>query len=71
MNKAKLVKFRDMRKKKGLNLGDIAEVLQVSKAYVSMMETGKRSLDYKMAIKMASIFDVRPDDLFYEDVISV
>lgn len=69
MNKAKLAKFREIRKQKGLNLEDIASKLNVSKAYVSMMETGKRSLDYLMAIKMAEIFDRKPDDIFFEDLV--
>ena len=69
MNQARLAKFRVLRKEKGLNLEDIAKKLKVSKAYLSMIETGKRSLDYEMAIQMARIFDVKPDDVFFEDVI--
>lgn len=69
MNEARLAKFRRIRKSKGMNLEDVAKKLNVSKAYISMIETGRRSLDYEMAIAMASIFEVRPDDLFYDDVI--
>ncbi len=69
MNQARLSKFRFLRKEKGLNLEDIARELNVSKAYVSMIETGKRSLDYEMAIQMAKIFDIRPDELFFDDII--
>ena len=68
MKKAKLAKFRDLRKKKGINLDTIARELNVSKAYVSMVETGKRSLDYQMAINMAKIFDSTPDELFLDDM---
>ncbi len=69
MNQARLAKFRFLRKEKGLNLEDIARELNVSKAYISMIETGKRSLDYQMAIQMAGIFDVKPDELFFDDVV--
>lgn len=69
MNQARLSKFRFLRKEKGLNLEDIARELNVSKAYVSMIETGKRSLDYEMAIQMAKIFDIRPDEIFFDDII--
>ncbi len=69
MNNARLTKFRLMRKERGMNLEDIAHQLHVSKAYISMIETGKRSLDYEMAIHMAQIFNIRPDELFFEDVI--
>lgn len=68
MKKAKLAKFRELRKKKGVNLETIAKELNVSKAFVSMVETGKRSLDYQMAIKMARIFKSTPDELFLEDM---
>ena len=70
MNVARLSKFRCMRKERGLNLDDIAKMLNVSKAYISMIETGKRSLDYEMAISMASIFNVKPDDIFLDDLIN-
>lgn len=69
MKKAKLMKFRELRKKRGINLGVIADELHVSKAYVSMVETGKRSLDYKMAIQMARILKSKPDELFYDDMV--
>lgn len=68
MNAARLAKFRFLRKEKGMNLEDIARELHVSKAYISMIETGKRSLDYEMAIQMAGLFDVRPDEVFFEDI---
>lgn len=68
MNVARLSKFRFLRKERGMNLEDIAKELHVSKAYISMIETGKRSLDYEMAIQMAGLFDVRPDDVFFEDI---
>lgn len=69
MNQARLSKFRVLRKERGLNLEDVARELNVSKAYVSMIETGKRSLDYEMAILMARIFNIRPDEIFFEDVV--
>lgn len=69
MNQARLSKFRYLRKERGLNLEDIARELNVSKAYISMIETGKRSLDYEMAIQMARIFNIRPDEIFFEDII--
>ncbi len=70
MKKAKLAKFRDLRKKKGINLEKVAKELNVSKAYISMVETGKRSLDYLMAINMAKMFATTPDELFLDDLTS-
>ncbi len=68
MSEAKLMKFRELRKKKGVSLEEIAKELHISKAYISMIETGKRSLDYKMAIQMAKFFHTKPDNLFYDDL---
>lgn len=70
MKKAKLAKFRDLRKKKGINLEKVAKELNVSKAYISMVKTGKRSLDYLMAINMAKMFATTPDELFLDDLTS-
>ena len=56
-------------KRKGIKSRYYCKKLNVSKAYLSMIETGKRSLDYKMAISMANIFDVKPDDIFFDDII--
>lgn len=70
MKKAKLAKFRDLRKKKGINLEKVAKKLNVSKAYISMVETGKRSLDYLMAINMAKMLATTPDELFLDDLTS-
>ncbi len=68
MTKVRLMKFRALRKERGINLDAIATKLHVSKAYISMIETGKRSLDYEMAIIMANMFGIKPDELFFDDV---
>lgn len=68
MKIAKLTKFRELRKQQGINLGMVAKQLNVSKAYISMVETGRRSLDYEMAISMAKMLKSHPDELFYEDM---
>ncbi len=68
MKTAKLTKFRELRKQHGINLDMVAKELNVSKAYISMVETGRRSLDYEMAINMAKMFETHPDELFYDDM---
>lgn len=68
MKTAKLTKFRELRKQQGINLDMVAKQLNVSKAYISMVETGRRSLDYEMAISMAKMLKSHPDELFYEDM---
>ena len=41
--------------------------LGISKPFYWQIENGKRNLSYKMAIKIASIFNMKPDDIFYKD----
>ena len=41
-------------------------MLKISAFYYFKIENGKRKLDYKMAVKIASIFNLTPDDIFYK-----
>lgn len=52
------------RKEKKYTCKDMAEMLKVSPSYYSQIENGKRNLDYKMAVKIASIFGLYLDDIF-------
>ena len=45
----------------------MAELLGISKSYYCQIEQKKRRLYYEMAKKIAFIFDLKPDDLFYEE----
>ncbi len=45
----------------------MAELLSISKTYYWQLENNKRRLSYDMAVKMATIFGVTPDHLFYEE----
>ncbi len=61
------VKLRQMRKEHGYTCGYMANILNITKAYYSQLETGARNLSYHRAIKIAQIFNVKPDEIFYED----
>lgn len=54
------------RKEKKYTCKDMAEMLNISPSYYSQIENGKRELDYKMAVKIALIFGLCPDDIFYK-----
>lgn len=45
----------------------MAELLGISKTYYWQIENKKRRLSYDMAIKIARLFEQRPDTIFYED----
>ena len=46
----------------------MAEQVGISKSYYSMIENDKRGLSYINALKIAAVFDMKPDDIFYEEV---
>ena len=60
-------KLREERIKKGYTTKYMAEQLQISKPFYSQLENDKRTLSYKMAIKIANILKSKPDKLFYDD----
>lgn len=62
-------KLREKRIQKGYTNQKMAEILGISKTFYYQIETGSRKLSYEMAIKIADIFNVKPDTLFYNDYI--
>ncbi len=65
MNKINLEKLKSLRIEHNYTALEMSLMLGISKAYYSQIETGKRNLYYKLAIKIARIFDLKPDDIFY------
>ena len=61
------LKLKQTRQKKGYTTKYMAEKLGVSKPFYSQIENNKRSLSYKMAVKIADILKTKPDRLFYDD----
>ena len=59
-------KLRELRKKAGYSIYDMARMLEITPAFYSQLENGKRRLFYDMAIKLSSLFHLRPDDIFYD-----
>lgn len=66
--KKKLLKLEETRIKNDLSYLDMANKLNISKAYYWQLENGNRNLYYKMAKKIAKIFNMKPDELFYDDL---
>ena len=59
-----LKKLKDERVKRGLTNRDMADKLNITTEYYWMIENGKRRLSYKMAVKIASILESTPDQIF-------
>lgn len=60
-------KLKQLRHEKGYTTKDMAEKLGISKAFYCQLENNKRTLSYPMAIKIALVFNKKPDNIFYED----
>ena len=63
----KIEKLQLIRNNKNISYKNMAEMLGVSKTYYWQIENGKRRLTYEFAKKIASIFNLKPDDVSYEE----
>jgi putative transcriptional regulator len=60
-------KLKEKRLNKKYSLADMASILGISKSFYFHIENKKRRLSYEMALKIAKIFDLKPDELFFDD----
>lgn len=60
-------KLREYRLKNKFTNQFMADSLGISKPYYWQIEHDQKRLRYDMAIKIAEIFHLKPDDLFYEE----
>ena len=66
MKKKVYEKLEAERIKYGYTYFQMAEMLGISKSYYWQIEHRNRNLYYDMAVKIAKIFNKKPDDLFFE-----
>lgn len=59
-------KLKEIREKYNYSHQDMAEKLNISKCYYWQIENGNRRIYYFMAKNIAAIFNLKPDDIFYE-----
>ena len=64
----KIEKLQLIRNNKNISYKNMAEMLGVSKTYYWQIENGKRRITYEFAKRIASIFNLKPDDIFYEEI---
>ncbi|MBQ7140052.1 MAG: helix-turn-helix transcriptional regulator [Bacilli bacterium] len=58
----------ELRKNAKYSYQQMANNLGISKTFYWQIENGRRRLSYTMAIKISKIFNMKPDELFYEDL---
>lgn len=56
--------LKKLRKDNNLTIYQMASTLGISPSYYSQIENKKRRLYYEYAIKIAAIFNKKPDDIF-------
>lgn len=66
--KKELNKLKEIRNINNISCGQMAKILEISKTYYWQIEKGNRRLYYELAKKIADIFNLKPDDIFYEDL---
>lgn len=57
-------KLREVRFANNKTLQQVADEIEVSKPYYWQIENGKRGLSYELAVKISSVFNMNPDDIF-------
>lgn len=62
-------RLKEYRKKYNYSCQDMADKLQISKSFYWQIENNKRRLSYRTAIEISKVFNVKPDDIFYEEEI--
>lgn len=70
MNSMKEQRYQNLtriRKQKNLSMITMADKLNISTAYYCQLETKKKRLSYEMAVRIANILGMKPDDIFYEE----
>jgi len=61
-------KLAKLREEHGYSYQDMADFLNISKCYYWQLEHKKRRLYYDMAKKIADVFHVRPDEIFFDEI---
>lgn len=57
-------KLKQIREKHNYSGSDVANIVGITKGYYSLIENGKRGLSYPLAVKIAAVFNLKPDDIF-------
>ena len=62
-----LEKLKELREENNYTYQDMADKIGICKAYYWQLENGNRNLYYDLAKKIAQVFGLKPDDIFYNE----
>ena len=60
-------KLKELRIKHNYNIKQMATLVGISPTYYWQIENKDRRLYYSIAVKIAKVFKLKPDDIFYEE----
>ncbi len=60
-------KLKELRQQKNYTISQFAKLVKISPTYYWQIENKKRRLYYKLAVEIAKVFGLKPDDIFYDD----
>ena len=63
----KLYKLRKLRERNHFTIYDMAKLLNITPSFYSQIENGKRRLFYNVAVQISNIFNITPNEIFYDD----
>lgn len=66
MKENKIKKLEQLREKYNYSYQQMADMLNISKSYYWQIEHNNRRIYYDLAIKIAKIFNKKPDEIFYD-----
>jgi transcriptional regulator with XRE-family HTH domain len=61
-------KLKSLRQQRGLTMRQLGELLEVSDSYVSKMETGDKTPNVAMVLRVANLFEVTTDVLIRDEL---
>lgn len=61
-------KLKEVRRANNYSCQKMAEKLNISKTFYWQLENKERRLSYNMAIRIAKIFGMKPDELFFYEI---
>ena len=60
-------RLKELRTMQGLTVSEMSKLIGISSTYYWQIENKQRRLYYELAIKIAKIFNKKPDEIFYEE----
>lgn len=60
-------KLKELRTMNNLTVIEISKIIGISPTYYWQIENKQRRLYYELAVKIAKVFNKKPDEIFYEE----